>query len=169
MTLALVAALAAGATAFAGGSTGLRLIQRGTSAGGQTWVQRARADHGRIVVKLEIPARQMVAGGTLSSRLTPKIPLRVAHGSGLGRAEDEYELDGFVYRTVRRLRVKTVRRVVTFRPRPAPKRARARWPQLAEARFFVHFFEAGGRPTRIEALDAHGRVLASKSVVIPTS
>jgi hypothetical protein len=85
---------AAAAPALGDGPTGLRLIQRGTSAGGQKWVQTARADHSRIMVEIEIPLDNGEDGGGI--------------------------LDGL----------------------------------------FVHFFEADDRPTRIEALDAHGKVVA---------
>jgi hypothetical protein len=157
--LAIVALVIVGAAAPAlgDGPTGLRLVARGTSAGGQKWVQRARADHGHIIVEVEFPVDN---GGFSSGPLSPKVALVAGRGSGFGANEDEYEMDGFVYRTVRRVRVTTVRRTVTFRGRRAPERARARWPQLARARFFVRFFEADDRPTRIEALDADGKVVA---------
>jgi hypothetical protein len=159
--LAMVALLATGAAAPAlgDGPTGLRLIARGTSNGGQRWLQTARADHGHIIVEIEFPPIGD-AGGIASGPLSPKVALFAGRGDGFGVNKDEYEMDGFVYRTVRRLRVTTVRRTVTFSPRRAPKKARARWPELAKARFFVRFFEADDRPTRIEALDAHGRVVA---------
>jgi hypothetical protein len=156
-----VLVVAAAAPALADGPTGLRLIQRGTSAGGQTWIQTARADHSRIMVEIEIPLDNGEdGGGIIDGPLRRSVAMAASRGSGYGRNEDEYMLDGFVYRTVRRLRVTTVRRTLTFRPRQAPKKAMARWPQLAKARFFVRFFEADDRPTRIEALDAHGKVVA---------
>jgi hypothetical protein len=58
-----VLVVAAAASALADGPTGLRLIQRGTSAGGQTWIQAARADHSQIMVEIEIPLDNGEDGG----------------------------------------------------------------------------------------------------------
>ena len=137
-------------------------IAHGTSAGGQRWTQKARADHGNLMVEMFLPINGQDGGGIEDGPPTTRWPMFVARGDGFGTEKDEYELDGSVLPRVARLRVTTVRRTVMIRPRRAPRAAVKRWSQLARYRFFVRFFAGDDRPVRVDALDRHGRVLASE-------
>jgi hypothetical protein len=158
-----VACCAAGSCpALADGPSRLVRIAHGTSVDGQRWTQKARADHGNLVVEMFLPTHGQDGGGIEDGPPTARWPMFVSRGSGFGREEDEYELDGSVLPKVVRLRVTTVRRTVVIRPHRPPRSATAKWPQLARYRFFVRFFDADGRPVKVDALDRSSHVLAAE-------
>jgi hypothetical protein len=160
VTAAVAAALVVPASAH--DPIGLVRIAHGTSPGGQRWTQKARADHGDLLVEILLPINGQDGGGIDHGPPIARWPMVLSRGSGLGRSEDEYELDGSVLPKVVRLRVTTIRRTVTIRPHRPPRRASAKWPQLRRYRFFVRFFASDDRPTRVDALSRSGDVLASE-------
>jgi hypothetical protein len=137
-------------------------IAHGTSVDGQRWTQKARADHGNLTVEIFLPIDGEDGGGIEDGPPTARWPMFVSRGSGFGREEDEYELDGSVLPKVVLLRVTTVRRTVVIRPHRPPLSATAKWPQLSRYRFFVRFFAGDDRPIKVSALDRAGHVLASE-------
>jgi hypothetical protein len=161
--VAAILGLGVGASgAAADGPSGLVRIAHGTSAGGQAWTQKARADHGDLLVEIVVPINGQDEGAIEHGPPTSHWPMFVGRGSDLGTAQDEYELDGSTLATVPGLLVTTVRRTLVIHPRRAPVAALRRWPQLARYRFFFRFFAADDRPVRISALDGHGHVLVSE-------
>jgi hypothetical protein len=162
--LCSIVVLLAAVPARADGPAGLRPIAAGVSAGGQHWAQSARADRGRITYEVALPVDGESAGGIMDGPLRRTSPLHVGRGDGFGRDRTESELDGVVHRSVVRVRVTTTRRVLSLRLRRAPAAAVRRWPGLREARFFIQFFGADERPTKIEALDSHGVVASERGV-----
>src|SRR5690242_805253 len=155
--LIAILGLSIGASAaVADGPSGLVRVAHGTSAGGQPWSQKARADHGRLTVELVLPINGRDGGSFQTGPPTSHWPMFVSRGSGLGTAEDEYELDGSTLPKVTGLRVTTVRRTLVIHPRRAPAAALRRWPQLARYRFFVRFFAGDDRPVKVSALDRRG-------------
>ena len=147
--------------ALADGPSGLVRIAHGTSKDGQRWVQKARADHGNLTVELSLFVNGQDVGGFQEGPPIARWPMIVSRGSGFGRSQDEYEIDGSVLPNVVRLRVTTVRRTLVIRPHRPARRAVAKWPQLARYRFFVRFFAGDDRPIKVSALDRLGHVLVS--------
>ncbi len=131
---------------------------------GQRWSVGVGMNFNDILADLSLPTRGGGGdgGATQDGPITPHLPLAAgAIGSGIG-AHHGWSIDGYTYETVTRLRVRTRTGVIFISPHRYPSRAVRRWPAIAHARYFVHFFSLANQPRTITALDANGHTLASQ-------
>ncbi len=132
---------------------------------GQRWSVGVGMNFNDILASLSLPTGGGGGGdggAPQDGPITPHLPLApVGLGSGIG-ARQGWSIDGYTYETVTRLRVRTTTGVIFISPHRYPLRAVRRWPAIAHARYFVHFFSLAHQPRAIAALDANGHTLASQ-------
>lgn len=136
------------------------VVDRGVSADGVRWIQRAAVSARGLNVLMDLDGPWTDWGGGVAASRPAQV-LLVDHAAGFGPDGDEAYVAGLAPRRTRHLVIGFPDdRSQTTVAHPARRRALRREPGLRRWRFFAVFTSPAAEPESVRALDERGEVIA---------